>query len=72
MFNVLVGGLQLVLCTAVAVTADGSLPALLAIAGTFLFGLTYLYVGLDALTGLGRPDSVGSAGSWLASPWCSP
>lgn len=52
-FNVLVGGLQLVLCTAVAVTADGSLPALLAIAGTFLFGLTYLYVGLDALTGLG-------------------
>lgn len=52
-FNVLIGGLQLVLCTAVAVTADGSLPTLLSIAGTFLFGLTYLYVGLDALAGLG-------------------
>ncbi len=52
-FNVLIGGVQLVLCTAVAVTADGSLPVLLSIAGTFLFGLTYLYVGLDALAGLG-------------------
>lgn len=52
-FNVLIGGLQLVLCVAVAVTADGSLPALLSIAGTFLFGLTYLYVGLDSLAGLG-------------------
>lgn len=52
-FNVLIGGLQLVLCTALAVTADGSLPALLAVAGTFLFGLTYLYVGIDSLAGLG-------------------
>ncbi|WIB61884.1 AmiS/UreI family transporter [Curtobacterium sp. MCLR17_007] len=52
-FNVLIGGLQLVLCIAVAVSADGSLPALFAIAGTFLFGLTYLYVGLDALFSLG-------------------
>jgi len=52
-FNVLIGGVQLVLCIAVAVAADGSLPALLGIAGTFLFSLTYLYVGLDALTGLG-------------------
>ncbi len=52
-FNVLIGGVQLVLCTAVAVTADGSLPVLLSIAGTFLFGLTYLYVGLDALAGRG-------------------
>ncbi|GGK96985.1 hypothetical protein JOE58_003257 [Curtobacterium luteum] len=52
-FNVLIGSVQLVLCVAVAVSADGSLPALLAISGTFLFGLTYLYVGLDALAGLG-------------------
>ena len=52
-FNVLIGGLQLVLCVAVAVTADGSVPALLAISGTFLFGLTYLYVGIDSLLGLG-------------------
>ncbi|MFJ7289392.1 AmiS/UreI family transporter [Curtobacterium sp. NPDC098951] len=52
-FNVLIGGLQLLLCIAVAVAADGSLPALLSITGTFLFGLTYLYVGLDALAGLG-------------------
>lgn len=52
-FNVLIGSVQLVLCVAVAVPADGSLPALLAISGTFLFGLTYLYVGLDAFAGLG-------------------
>lgn len=52
-FNVLIGSVQLVLCVAVAVSADGSLPALLAISGTFLFGLTYLYVGLDALARLG-------------------
>jgi hypothetical protein len=51
--NVLIGGLQLVLCVAVAVSADGSTSALLAITGTFLFGLTYLYVGIDALAGLG-------------------
>lgn len=52
-FNVLIGAVQLVLCVAVAVSADGSLPALLSISGTFLFGLTYLSVGLDALLGLG-------------------
>ena len=52
-FNVLIGGLQLVLCVAVAVSADGSLPALFAISGTFLFGVTYLYVGADSLLGLG-------------------
>ncbi|MDY1003908.1 AmiS/UreI family transporter [Curtobacterium sp. CFBP9011] len=51
--NVLIGGLQLLLCTAVAISADGSLPALFAITGTFLFGLTYLSVGVDALAGLG-------------------
>ena len=52
-FNVLIGGLQLVLCVAVAVSADGSLPALFGISGTFLFGVTYLYVGVDSLLGLG-------------------
>lgn len=52
-FNVLIGGLQLILCVAVAVTADGSLAGLLSISGTFLFGLTYLYVGIDSLRGLG-------------------
>jgi len=51
--NVLIGGLQLLLSVAVAVTADGSLPVLFSITGTFLFGLTYLSVGLDALVGLG-------------------
>lgn len=52
-FNVLIGGLQLVLCVAVALSANGSLAALLSISGTFLFGLTYLYVGIDSLRGLG-------------------
>jgi len=52
-FNVLIGGLQLVLCVAVAVSADGSLPVLLGISGTFLFGITYIYVGVDSLLGLG-------------------
>lgn len=52
-FNVLIGALQLVLCVAVAVSADGALPALFAISGTFLFGVTYLYVGVDTLLSLG-------------------
>lgn len=52
-FNVLIGGTQLVLCVAVAVSADGSLASLFSISGTFLFGLTYLYVGIDSLRGLG-------------------
>ena len=52
-FNLLIGGTQLVLATLVAVTAGGSTAALFAVSGVFLFGLTYLYVGVDSLRGLG-------------------
>ncbi len=52
-FNLLIGGTQLVLATLVAVTAGGSTAAIFAVSGVFLFGLTYLYVGLDSLRSLG-------------------
>ncbi|MCW4385509.1 AmiS/UreI transporter [Salinibacterium sp. SYSU T00001] len=52
-FNVLIGSTQLVLATLVAVAAGGNPAALLAVSGVFLFGLTYLYVGLNALLDLG-------------------
>jgi hypothetical protein len=52
-FNLLIGGTQLVLSVAIAVQANGNAAALLSVSGVFLFGLTYLYVGLDALRQLG-------------------
>ncbi|MFD1214114.1 AmiS/UreI family transporter, partial [Arthrobacter sp. GCM10027362] len=52
-FNLLIGAVQLVLAVLSAVAADGDPAVLLGVSGVFLFGLTYLYVGLDALLGLG-------------------
>ena len=52
-FNLLIGGTQLVLSGLIAVGAGGDRAALLGVSGVFLFGLTYLYVGLNALLGLG-------------------
>lgn len=62
-FSLAVGSIQLVLGVAYLVAGDASpaaltnpaLPAsaLLTSAGMFLFGLTYLYAGLDGLLGLG-------------------
>lgn len=52
-FNLLIGGTQLVLATLVAIAAAGDTAALLGVSGVFLFGLTYAYVGLNSLLGLG-------------------
>jgi hypothetical protein len=52
-FNLLIGTLQLVLAVLVAAGADGDTGVLLGAAGVVLFGLTYLYVGLDSLLSLG-------------------
>lgn len=52
-FNILIGGTQLVLSVAIAAQAGGNTVALLGVSGVFLFGLTYLYVGLDSLRQLG-------------------
>ncbi|RNL48699.1 AmiS/UreI family transporter [Arthrobacter oryzae] len=53
-FSLLIGATQLALGITYVSTADVSAPGtLLGAAGMFLFGLTYVYVGLDALLGLG-------------------
>ena len=51
--NLLIGGLQLILATLIAVTAAGDPVRLLSAAGIVLFGLTYTYVGLNSLFVLG-------------------
>jgi putative amide transporter protein len=52
-FNVLIGSLQLVFAVLLAAGADGNTAVLLGAAGIVLFGLTYLYVGLNSLFSLG-------------------
>lgn len=52
-FSLLIGTVQLVLAAVSAAAADGDPAVLLGVSGVFLFGLTYAYVGLDALLGLG-------------------
>lgn len=51
--NILVGGTQLVLAAAIAVTAGGDAAAVLSASGIVLFGLTYLLVGLGAVLDAG-------------------
>ncbi|GLB65976.1 AmiS/UreI family transporter [Arthrobacter mangrovi] len=51
--NLLIGGLQLILATLIAVTAADDPARLLSAAGVVLFGLTYTYVGLNSLFDLG-------------------
>ncbi|MBD1541543.1 AmiS/UreI transporter [Arthrobacter sp. IA7] len=53
-FSLLIGTAQLILGVAhLTVTPGGGTQSLLGAAGMFLFGLTYVYVGLDFLLGLG-------------------
>ena len=54
--NLFVGVLQVVVPTVLLVQADGDPDRVLAAAGLYLFGFTYLYVGLNLLTGA---DSTG-------------
>jgi putative amide transporter protein len=55
-FNVFVGGLQVLTPTFLIFTAEGDANTILAASGIYLFGFTYLYVGINLLAGL---DSTG-------------
>lgn len=80
-FSLVIGGTQLVLGIAyLGSTGDGSgdaggTPLLLGASGMFLFGLTYVYVGLDFLLGLGSRGlgwfcgMMGACGLLLAAAW---
>ena len=92
-FSLVIGGLQLLLGVTYlavahpALTHPGSTgpdalaghlqPTLLTASGMFLFGLTYAYVGLDFLLGLGSgglgwfSGMVGACGLLLAAAWFS-
>ncbi|MEV6654025.1 AmiS/UreI family transporter [Streptomyces sp. NPDC051219] len=55
-FNLFVGALQVLTPTYLIFTADGDPNKILAASGIYLFGFTYLYVGIGLLAGL---DSTG-------------
>ena len=50
--NLFVGGMQVVLPTLLLVAAGDDTTAVTAAAGIYLFGFTYLYVGIGLLAGL--------------------
>ena len=75
-FSLVIGSAQLILGVAhLTVTAGGGTQSLLAAAGMILFGLTYVYVGLDFLLGLGSKGlgwfcgMVAVCGILLAGAW---
>ena len=75
-FSLVIGSAQLILCVAhLTVTAGGGTQSLLEAAGMILFGLTYVYVGLDFLLGLGSKGlgwfcgMVAVCGILLAGAW---
>lgn len=55
-FNLFVGGLQVIVPTYLIFTANGDADVILNASGLYLFGFTYLYVGIGLLAGL---DSTG-------------
>lgn len=75
-FSLIIGSAQLVLGVTYLAGTDGTgTEALLSGAGMFLFGLTYVYVGLDFLLGLGSKGlgwfcgMVAAFGLLLAAAW---
>ena len=50
--NLFVGTMQVVLPTLALIAAKDDLPAITAASGVYLFGFTYLYVGIGLLAGL--------------------
>jgi hypothetical protein len=75
-FSLAIGGTQLVLgVTYLGITGGDGPQLLLGASGMFLFGLTYVYVGLDYLLGLGSRGLgwfcglVGACGLLLAAAW---
>lgn len=63
-FNLFVGALQTAIPFYLIATAD-SLDTVLSTAGIFLFGFTYLYVGIVNLAGLSA-DGIGWYSGWVA------
>jgi hypothetical protein len=57
-FNLFVGALQCVIPTAMLLQANGDAATTLSASGLYLFGFTYLYVGIVNLAGL-EPQGVG-------------
>lgn len=55
-FNLFVGALQVITPTVLIITSRGDPAEVLGASGIFLFGFTYLYVGIDLLAGI---DSTG-------------
>lgn len=55
-FNLFVGSMQVVTPTYLIFTANGDANTILAASGLYLFGFTYLYVGINLLAGI---DSTG-------------
>jgi hypothetical protein len=51
-FNIIIGTFQLLLAVLLATAAGGNTELLLGAAGIVLFGITYLYVGLNAVLNL--------------------
>lgn len=58
MLNFFVGGMQVILPTVILIQANGDPAVIFAAAGLYLFGFTYLYVGLIQVTGVG-PEGLG-------------
>ncbi|KRE91103.1 AmiS/UreI family transporter [Arthrobacter sp. Soil764] len=77
-FSLVVGGTQLALGVVHVSTAGNAPAALLTAAGMFLFGVTYLYSGLDQLLALGGRGlgwfcgMVAFCGLLLAAAWLGP
>ncbi len=55
-FNLFVGALQVITPTVLIISSRGDPAEILGASGIFLFGFTYLYVGIDLLAGI---DSTG-------------
>ncbi|MBD7995826.1 transporter [Arthrobacter sp. Sa2CUA1] len=56
--NFFVGGMQVIFPTVILIQAEGDPAVTFAAAGLYLFGFTYLYVGLTQVTGVG-PEGLG-------------
>jgi hypothetical protein len=64
-FNIFVGVLQVFTPIFMIITADGDLPTIFQASGIFLFGFTYLYVGISNLTNADS-SGVGWYSLWVA------